>query len=143
MTENINNIEERLRLLIQNTANSSTMWKDLEERTGIQASSWVDFNRGKKRATAFMIEAICQHSPEYSLWLVTGADAPELGQISPTSPYLDTVANVEFGEMTQTKHYLRLRVEAAKHPSKHNKGMAAATKELAHSELQYYFWGDE
>lgn len=66
------NIEDRLRILVKKVARTHCLWKEMEVLTGIPASSWVDFNRGKKRATATMIEAVSRKWPEYAFWLATG-----------------------------------------------------------------------
>lgn len=141
MTEKLKTIEDRLRLLIVSITTRPSMWKELEELTGIPSSSWVDFNRGKKRATAAMVEAVCQHSPHYALWLTTGTDAPELGQESPESPYRDSIIGNKYDVLACTNHYLKLRVQASKIGTKHAKGMAEAYKQLAIDELQYFFNG--
>lgn len=80
-----NNIEQRLRTLLEIVARTGHKWKEIESMTGIAAASWVDFNRGKKRATAEMIGAVCCARPEYSLWLTTGLTDPDCGYSAPQS----------------------------------------------------------
>lgn len=139
MPEETLTIEDRLRILMASITTRPNMWKELEELTGIPASSWVDFNRGKKRATAATVEAICQHYPHYALWITTGADAPELGQQSPLSPYKDSIIGNEFDELASTEHYLKLRVRASKSKTQHATDMAQAYRQAAMDELQFFF----
>lgn len=76
-------IEDRLRTLIKEVTKTDRKWKEMEVATGIAAASWVDFNRGKKRATAEMIEAVCLAWPEHALWLTAGFEDPKYGHLSP------------------------------------------------------------
>ena len=76
-------IEARLRALIEQAISTERKWKELEKLTGIASSSWVDFNRGKKRATADMIEAVSVVWPQYAFWLATGISDPQHGHVAP------------------------------------------------------------
>lgn len=76
-------IEDRLRTLLKEVTKTDRKWKEIEIATGIAAASWVDFNRGKKRATADMIEAVCLAWPEHALWLTAGFEDPKYGHMSP------------------------------------------------------------
>ncbi|MFX1735088.1 hypothetical protein PXJ20_00490 [Paraburkholderia sp. A1RI_3L] len=76
-------IEARLRMLIEQAISTEKKWKELEKLTGIASTSWVDFNRGKKRATADMIEAVSVVWPQYAFWLATGISDPQHGHVAP------------------------------------------------------------
>lgn len=77
-------VEDRLRQLIDAVTATDRKWKEMESATGIAAGSWVDFNRGKKRATAEMLEAVATVWPEYALWLATGEEDEEFGHLAPS-----------------------------------------------------------
>lgn len=83
MTEDAQSLEDRLRLLIAAVTSTDRKWKEMERATGIPASSWVDFNRERKRATAEMVEAVSRAWPQFSFWLSTGITDPLYGHISP------------------------------------------------------------
>lgn len=79
------NINDRFRLLIQNTTNEHRRFKELEELTGISTATWKTFWSRGSNPSAQMIEEICQKFPQYAFWLVTGIsdhchghDAPSL-----------------------------------------------------------------
>lgn len=57
--------------------------EDLEERTGIKASTWGNLRTRKQRANEDHIRAFNELWPEYAYWLTTGKTIPEAGQISP------------------------------------------------------------
>ena len=79
------NIEDRLRLLIDAAIETDRKWKEMERLTGIASTSWVDFYRGKKRATADMIEATSKVWPQHAFWLSTGITDPDFGHVAPVS----------------------------------------------------------
>ncbi|MXS85447.1 hypothetical protein ABO04_05840 [Nitrosomonas sp. HPC101] len=88
MAKDVQTLEDRLRLLITTVTSAERKWKDMERATGIPATSWVDFYRGKKRATAETIEAVSRVWPQYSFWLSTGITDPQYGHVSPL-PHTD------------------------------------------------------
>ena len=56
--------------------------KWLKEMTGVKADRWYTITRsGDMRASE--IEMVNQLFPEYKVWLSTGEEYPEAGQISP------------------------------------------------------------
>ncbi|GEM_PF-1995064 len=65
-------MQTRLIELIDKTTSSSRRFKELEEKTGIAATSWQKVHIGRQRATQQMIEAICCVYPTCALWLTTG-----------------------------------------------------------------------
>lgn len=85
MSAYVNTIEGRLRTLIDAVIETDRKWKELERLTGIPASSWVDFNRGKKRATADMVEAVSKAWPQHAFWLCTGISDPDFGHVAPVA----------------------------------------------------------
>ncbi|WP_043798058.1 hypothetical protein ACLSSQ_11235 [Azospira sp. APE16] len=74
---------ERLLMVVAAKTNPLRKYKELEEMTGINATSWRDVCLERKRATAEHLEAIGRLWPEYSLWLLTGRTQSESGQTSP------------------------------------------------------------
>ncbi len=70
-------------MVVAAKTNPLRKYKELEEMTGINATSWRDVCLERKRATAEHLEAIGRLWPEYSLWLLTGKTQPEAGQTSP------------------------------------------------------------
>lgn len=56
---------------------------ELEEITGIKATTWGNLRTGKQRANEDHIAAICKLKPEYAYWIATGLTLPQAGQISP------------------------------------------------------------
>jgi len=59
----------------------TTVW--FEEQTGIGRYRWQNIKSGHTRLGAEEIEAVVKIFPQYSLWLVSGEVAPEIGQTSP------------------------------------------------------------
>ncbi|AEV26474.1 hypothetical protein Dsui_2103 [Azospira oryzae PS] len=70
-------------MVVAAKTNPLRKYKELEEMTGINATSWRDVCLERKRATAEHLEAIGRLWPEYSLWLLTGRTQSESGQTSP------------------------------------------------------------
>ncbi|WP_349521743.1 DNA-binding protein [Marinobacter sp. NFXS11] len=71
----------RERLISLFNRQRTTVW--FEERTGIKRYRWQNIKSGHSRLGAEEIEAVVKLFPEYSLWLVSGEIAPEVGQTSP------------------------------------------------------------
>lgn len=93
----MDNISERLRFLIATQEMPTTPEEGgeakrgeaktlamLERRTGIPASRWRDFTRGKARANEELIEAACKLWPWFTTWLATG-HALSVENLSPFS----------------------------------------------------------
>lgn len=58
--------------------------KTMEEKTGIDRAKWSNIKRKDPiRATEEHFEAVYKLWPEYALWISTGIERPEAGQISP------------------------------------------------------------
>lgn len=134
-------LSERLHAAVQATTEEAGRFKKLSQESGVAEASWKSWWYGRQRPTAEMIEAVCQQAPHFALWITTGVDAPEFGQKSALSPCQDTVIGNEFDALVSTEHYLKLRVQASRSRTKQAKGMAAAYKQLAIDELQYFFNG--
>jgi hypothetical protein len=64
-------------------------YKELEELTGISATSWRDVCIGKKRPSGEHLSALATAWPEYSLWLLTGNTNVKGGQTSPEIEQLE------------------------------------------------------
>jgi hypothetical protein len=103
----MHNISERLRFLIATEEMPDTPAEGgeakrgeartlamLERRTGIPASRWRDFTRGKSRANEELIEAACKLWPWFTTWLATG-HALMVENLSPFSNQPDEVAGDE------------------------------------------------
>ncbi|WP_221801877.1 hypothetical protein [Oceanobacter mangrovi] len=54
----------------------------LEEKTGVEAKRWYSIKQRKVMRTS-ELEALHALFPEYKVWLSTGDEFPEAGQISP------------------------------------------------------------
>lgn len=76
-------MRERIKILIKKKANPRTPWAHMEQLTGIRASTWQNFERGRQRANDEMLEALGQVWPQYAFWLMTGETDPEHGHLSP------------------------------------------------------------
>jgi hypothetical protein len=74
----------RLRLAIESEVPAHRRFKDLEEKTSINAGTWRQFFGGRQRATVEMISAICERWPQYAFWIATGVSDAEYGHIAPT-----------------------------------------------------------
>lgn len=73
-------IRERLLRVIETARLTNP---ELEEKTGVKATTWGNLKTGKQRANEDHIEAICKIRPEFAYWVTTGLTIPEAGQISP------------------------------------------------------------
>lgn len=56
---------------------------DFERETGIKAKTWSNIENGLQKANEDHLIAITTRWPEFTLWLMTGKIAPEIGQINP------------------------------------------------------------
>lgn len=65
-------LTQRFNAIIDFVTTSTRRWKELEELTGISTHSWQKAYLGKQRPTAEMLEAVCQHWPDFAFWLMTG-----------------------------------------------------------------------
>jgi len=74
------NITERLNAIIEEEGVNRPF---LEKQTGIKAKRWTNVQSGQAKAYAEEIEALCKIWPEYTMWLTSGIEIPEAGQISP------------------------------------------------------------
>lgn len=76
-------MKERIKLLIKIEANPRAPWAHMEELTGIKASTWQNFSRGRQRANDEMLEAIGRVWPQYCFWLMTGKTDEAHGHLRP------------------------------------------------------------
>jgi hypothetical protein len=65
------------------------LWKEerltadwLEEKTGIETKRWYSIRQRKVMRTS-ELESLQNLFPDYKVWLSTGDEYPEIGQISP------------------------------------------------------------
>lgn len=130
-------LSERLRAAVRLTTEESGRFKQLSGDSGISDASWRAWWYGRQRPTAEMIEAVCQHSPHYALWVTTGADAPELGQESPLSPKEDSITLHKMPELSRVKIYLQLRVAVVTDDNEDARRMVQSNKKLVASELKF------
>lgn len=77
-------INDRMLLIINEKTNERRRWKELEELSGIAATSWQNFDRERQRAMGEMIEAVSRAWPQHAFWLATGLTDPESGHVAPT-----------------------------------------------------------
>jgi len=82
----INELDKRLRTLVEANTRKTRRNADLEELTEISASQWASWWAGRARPSSEMLAALCIKWPESALWLMTGADDFIGGQISPSTP---------------------------------------------------------
>lgn len=76
-------MRERIKTLIKVKANPRTPWVHMEQLTGIRASTWQNFDRGRQRANDEMLAALGRVWPQYAFWLMTAKTDPEHGHLSP------------------------------------------------------------
>lgn len=76
-------MRERIKTLIKAEASPRTPWVHMEQLTGIRASTWQNFDRGRQRANDEMLEALGRVWPQYAFWLMTGKVDPDNGHRSP------------------------------------------------------------
>ena len=132
-------LSERLRAAVRQTTEESGRFKQLSGDSGISDASWRAWWYGRQRPTAEMIEAVCQHSPHYALWITTGVDAPRLGQEAALGPYEDSLTGAEYPDLPEVRRYLALRVQASKERTQGAINLALANERLVMSELQHYY----
>lgn len=71
----------RDRLISLFDSKRTSVW--FEKETGIDRYRWGNIRSGKARLSDAEIDAVVKVFPQYSLWLVSGEIAPEIGQTSP------------------------------------------------------------
>jgi hypothetical protein len=76
-------MKDRIRLMIRAEANPRSPWAHMAELTGITASRWQNFDRGRQRANDEMLEALGLVWPQYAFWLMTGRTDIEHGHLKP------------------------------------------------------------
>ncbi|EEG06930.1 hypothetical protein [Pseudogulbenkiania ferrooxidans] len=74
---------DRIMLIIKEKTSEVRRWKELEEISGIAATTWQSFGRARQRATSEMVEAVSKQWPQFAFWLVTGLTDPEYGHVAP------------------------------------------------------------
>lgn len=57
--------------------------KDLAEPNSKEYVRWQNIKRGKVRVGIAEAELLAKKFPQYSLWIISGQVAPDIGQISP------------------------------------------------------------
>jgi len=77
------NIDARLRAVIDFKFDTSRRFKQLQDETGIDANRWKAVWHGRQRAMPDMIETIGKAFPQYAFWLVTGLSDPQHGHVAP------------------------------------------------------------
>jgi len=75
----MNDIIDRLLLLFE-LEDIKMPW--LESQTGVKVDRWHTIKKGKVMRTT-ELESIYHVYPEYKVWLATGMEMPEHGQVSP------------------------------------------------------------
>lgn len=71
----------RDRLISLFDSKRTSVW--FEKETGIDRYRWGNIRSGKARLSDAEIDAVVKVFPQYSLWLVSGEIAPEIGQTNP------------------------------------------------------------
>ncbi|WP_370681901.1 hypothetical protein [Comamonas sp. GB3 AK4-5] len=67
------NLNERMKALIDATTSPSRRYKELEESTGISASTWKTYYTRGTRPSADLLESLARQFPAYCEWLLTGS----------------------------------------------------------------------
>ncbi|WP_139133208.1 hypothetical protein [Pandoraea sp. ISTKB] len=104
-------IGDRLKLLISARTDDRLRYVQLETVTGISADRWKNFWFGRKRADAEMIEAASKAWPETAFWLACGATDVQFGHIAGNSENTFPEAPLK-QSMPATAEYLRASVRA-------------------------------
>lgn len=87
-------LNERMRMVIANATREEDRYKTLEEQTGIARRRWMDFMKGRQRATDDMIEGVCRNWKKCALWIVTGeGQMPEISKDDDTYYVISTPVN--------------------------------------------------
>ncbi|AJY29825.1 hypothetical protein BTM_1135 [Burkholderia thailandensis 34] len=79
----MDNIDARLRAVIEDRISESRRFKELQDATGIDGNRWKAVWHGRQRVMPDMIEAIAQLYPQYAFWLATGITDPAYGHVAP------------------------------------------------------------
>ena len=110
------NLNERFKAVIEAYTNPNRRYKELEEISGIAASTWKTYWTRGVRPSAEMIAAIGRMKPECCQWLLTGSvkvtDVPQLDPTDKESEeralmtYADTLFELATGLRPELKPYL-------------------------------------
>lgn len=76
-------IAKRAVALMKAITSERRRYKELEEETGIAATSWQNAAKRKQKPTGQMIEALSRRWPAYAFWLATGLTDPLSGHTTP------------------------------------------------------------
>ncbi|WP_155624228.1 hypothetical protein [Burkholderia vietnamiensis] len=79
----MDNIDTRLRAVIEDTTGEARRFKELQDQTGIDANRWKAVWHGRQRVMPDMIEAIAKLHPQYAFWLATGILDVPYGHTAP------------------------------------------------------------
>ncbi len=71
--------------------------KKMEELTGIDRYKWGNIRGRKQKVNEDYLEALNEHFPQFSYWIMTGQTIPEAGQISPGMEKARTENNLKTG----------------------------------------------
>jgi uncharacterized protein YoaH (UPF0181 family) len=77
------NIDGRLRAVIDLKFETSRRFKHLQDETGIDANRWKAVWHGRQRVMPDMIETIGKAFPQYAFWMITGISDPQHGHVAP------------------------------------------------------------
>lgn len=106
------NLNDRMKALIENKIEDHRKFKILEQRTSIPSDSWKNWSHDRQRPTMEMIEAVAKLWPEYAFWLATGATDYRFGHIGIEHDSEERNALLWMGEWSsktsdETKQHLR------------------------------------
>jgi transcriptional regulator with XRE-family HTH domain len=92
------NLIERIRAVVESQTESHRRFKELEERTGLKATSWQNFLNGRQRPTWEMIELVSKTWPQFAFWIATGIHDEEHGhqKVDPYRPVQNRLATEYF-----------------------------------------------
>lgn len=104
----------RLQAIIVEETTEYRRFKQLEERTGIQADTWKSWYHGRQRPTADMIESVSKEWPEYAFWLATGTTDSDYGHVAPNDQGFPKSADRKENSAIMFKKRIELKTQALK-----------------------------
>ncbi|CAM2194586.1 protein of unknown function [Paraburkholderia kururiensis] len=96
------NIDVRLRAVIEHEFATSRRFKTLQDATGIDANRWKAVWHGRQRVMPDMIEAIAKRYPQYAFWLAAGISDPAYGHVAPGKEGFPVAAEAQ---QTTTRYF--------------------------------------
>jgi hypothetical protein len=93
-------IEDRCRSILKSETPDRGRFRVLAERSGLTESNWKSFFYDRQRPNPEMLGWVCEEWPQYTMWMMTGVERPEIGQTRPLSVVNPKGVILAFPEMT-------------------------------------------